>query len=46
MDSYAEQIIKKSDDGSDNAKRMLCLIGGIAVGILIIAISKIGRAHV
>ena len=39
MDSYAEQIIKKSDDGSDNAKRMLCLIGGIAAGILIIAIS-------
>lgn len=39
MDSYAEQIIKKSDDGSDNAKRMLCLIGGIAAGILIIVIS-------
>ncbi|MCQ2465817.1 MAG: DUF6106 family protein, partial [Oscillospiraceae bacterium] len=39
MDSYAEQIVKKADGGSDNAKRMLCLIGGIVAGIAIVAAS-------
>ncbi|MBE6852098.1 MAG: hypothetical protein E7505_01290 [Ruminococcus sp.] len=37
MDSHAEQIVKKSDGGSDNLKRMLCLAGGVAAGVLLIA---------
>ena len=37
MDSYAEQIVKKEDGGEDNKKRVLCLAGGIAAGILLIA---------
>ena len=39
MDSYAEQIVKKVDNGSDNLKRAACLIGSIVVGIIIIVIS-------
>ena len=38
MDSYAEQIVKKTDGGSDNVKRTLCLVGGIAGGLLIVTI--------
>jgi len=44
MDSYAEQIVKKADDGSDNLKRNLCLVGGIAVGILLIFVT--GLLHI
>lgn len=39
MDSYAEQIVKKSDGGSDNVRRTLCLVGGVAAGLLIVIIS-------
>lgn len=41
MDSYAEQIVKKADDGSDNAKRTACLIGGIAAGIFFIYLGMV-----
>lgn len=38
MDSYAEQIVKKSDGGSDNLKRTLCLAGGVVLGIILVFI--------
>ncbi len=38
MDSYAEQIVKKADNGSDSVKRTACFIGGIAAGLLLIAL--------
>lgn len=36
MDSYAEQIVKKSDGGSDNIKRMGILVGGVVLGLFLI----------
>ena len=39
MDSYAEQIVKKVDNGSDNLKRAACLIGGIVAGLVLIVLS-------
>ncbi len=38
MDSYAEQIVKKSDNGSDSRMRALCLMGGVAAALVIVII--------
>ena len=38
MDSYAEQIVKKADGGSDRARRTLCLAGGIVAGLVLVTI--------
>lgn len=36
MDSYAEQIVKKADGGSDNLKRTACLVGGVLAAIVLV----------
>ncbi|WP_044973643.1 DUF6106 family protein [Ruminococcus sp. HUN007] len=46
MDSYAEQIVKKADNGSDKMKRGLCYAGGVAAGILIIFLAQMLKVAV
>lgn len=47
MDSYAEQIVKKADSGSDNAKRVMFQTGGVLAGVLLIVIGMaLGYAFV
>lgn len=41
MDSYAEQIVKKADDGKDSMMRMACLAGGVMTGIILVFIGNI-----
>ena len=46
MDSYAEQIVKKVDGGSDNVKRIMCYIGGIVAGIAIMAVASLLKVSI
>ncbi len=41
MDSYAEQIVRKSDGGADSAKRAILLVGGVFLGLAVAVLGSI-----